>query len=89
MKIAVIGGGINGLFSSWALSKKGHKVSLYEAEQVLFKDKFIIFKASSWRYKIFRAGAFFLVAEALKDRHWWITNAPQHVKSIKLIALNI
>ena len=37
MKIAVIGGGINGLFSSWALSKKGHKVSLYEAEQVLSK----------------------------------------------------
>ena len=86
MKIAVIGGGINGLFSSWALSKKGHKVSLYEAEQVLSKTSSSSSKLLHGGLRYLEQGHFSLVAEALKDRHWWITNAPQHVKSIKLIA---
>ncbi len=86
MKIAVIGGGINGLFSSWALSKKGHKVSLYEAEQVLSKTSSSSSKLLHGGIRYLEQGHFSLVAEALKDRHWWITNAPQHVKSIKLIA---
>jgi len=86
MKIAIIGGGINGLFSSWALSKKGHEVSLFEAEQVLSKTSSSSSKLLHGGIRYLEQGHFSLVAEALKDRHWWITNAPQHVKSIKLIS---
>ena len=69
MKIAVIGGGINGLFSSWALSKKGHKVSLYEAEQVLSKTSSSSSKLLHGGIRYLEQGHFSLVAEALKDRH--------------------
>jgi len=86
MRIAIIGGGINGLFSSWSLSKKGHDVSLFEAEQVLSKTSSSSSKLLHGGIRYLEQGHFSLVAEALRDRYWWITNAPQHVKTIKLIA---
>ena len=38
MDIAVVGGGINGLFSAWELAKQGHNVTLYERNSALFSE---------------------------------------------------
>lgn len=38
MKIAIIGGGICGLYLTWKLSKKGHKVTVFERRGELGKD---------------------------------------------------
>mgnify|MGYP000583791489 CR=1 FL=1 len=37
MKVAVVGGGINGLCSAWMIAQKGHQVSLFESEHLMGK----------------------------------------------------
>ena len=43
MKIAVIGGGINGIMSAWALVKAGHDVELLE-KNTLMSQKIMLLK---------------------------------------------
>ena len=35
MKIAVIGGGINGVMTAWELCKNNHNVTLFEKERLM------------------------------------------------------
>lgn len=84
MKIAIIGGGINGLFTSWTLSREGHKIHVYEADKVLSKTSASSSKLIHGGIRYLEQGHLSLVAEALRDRHWWLQNAPEHVKPIKL-----
>ena len=37
MEIAVIGGGINGVFSAWRLASHGYEVDLFESDKLLGK----------------------------------------------------
>ena len=84
MKIAVLGGGINGVMISWELCKANHEVTLYE-KNTLMKE------TSSSSTKLLHGGLrylenyeFGLVREALKDRAWWIKSAPHIAKPIKI-----
>jgi len=84
MKIAVLGGGINGVMVSWELCKSNHDVTLYE-KNTLMKE------TSSSSTKLLHGGLrylenyeFGLVREALKDRAWWIKRAPHLAKPIKI-----
>ena len=84
MKIAVLGGGINGVMIAWELCKANHEVTLYE-KNTLMKE------TSSNSTKLLHGGLrylenyeFGLVREALKDRAWWIKSAPHLAKPIKI-----
>ena len=54
MKIAVLGGGITGLVSSYYLAKKGHRVTLIEKEKVL-GGLAVGIKGKGWKWYIERA----------------------------------
>lgn len=38
MKIAIVGAGINGLYLAWGLSKKGHKITVFEKKERIGKE---------------------------------------------------
>lgn len=86
MNIAVVGGGINGLFSAWELAKQGHKVTLYERNSALLAE------TSSASSKLLHGGLrylengeFRLVKEALRERKWWIDTVPQYTQELPLL----
>lgn len=84
MRIAIIGGGVNGLFTSWTLSKEGHKIHVYEADEVLSKTSASSSKLIHGGIRYLEQGHLSLVSEALRDRHWWLQNVPECVKPINL-----
>jgi len=83
MKIAVIGGGINGLCISWEAAKRGAQVTLFERNHLMKET-------SSHSSKLIHGGLrylenfdFKLVKEALNERAWWIENVPHLVKPLE------
>ena len=84
MNVAVIGGGTDGIMSAWELLKQGHSVTLFEKGKVMQQ-------ASSASSKLLHGGLrylenfeFRLVKEALKERQWWIQQAPHLAQPLKL-----
>ena len=83
-KIAIIGGGINGLFISWRLSKIGYEVDLYESKKVLSQTSSSSSKLLHGGIRYLEQGHLGLVRESLLDRFWWIQNAPDYSKKIQI-----
>ena len=54
MKIAILGGGRTGLTAAYYLSKKGHKITLFEKEPVL-GGLAVGFKEKGWEWSLERA----------------------------------
>ena len=84
MKIAVIGGGINGVMTAWELCKNNHEV-------ILFEKNTLISETSSASSKLLHGGLrylenyeFRLVKEALRERLWWINQAPHLAYPLKI-----
>lgn len=85
MRIAVIGGGINGIMTSWALAKAGHSVDLYEKNKLMTATSSASTKLLHGGLRYFEQGQFRLVYEALRERAWWINAAPHLASPIQLI----
>lgn len=79
IKVSIVGGGINGLSIAWRLARRGHNVSLYEAVSVLSKTSSASSKMLHGGIRYLETGQVSLVYQALKDRHWWITQAGSYV----------
>ena len=60
MSVAVIGGGINGIFSAWCLASNGYNVDLFEADKLLEKT-------SSASSKLLHGGIRYL-----GQGHFWV-----------------
>jgi len=84
LKVAIIGGGINGLFISWLLSTLGHSVELYESSKVLKQTSSSSSKLLHGGIRYLEQGHLGLVKESLLDRSWWVSNAPQFARPIKI-----
>lgn len=84
MNIAVIGGGINGIMSAWALVKQGHSVTLFEKGEVMQQTSSASSKLLHGGLRYLENFEFRLVKEALKERQWWIQQAPQLAQPLKL-----
>jgi glycerol-3-phosphate dehydrogenase len=85
MKCAVIGGGINGVMSAWALAKRGHQVDLYERGELMGATSSASTKLIHGGLRYLESGEFRLVREALRERLFWLKSAPDLVHRIELI----
>tara|TARA_B100000900_G_scaffold323590_1_gene283173 strand:- start:525 stop:1610 length:1086 start_codon:yes stop_codon:yes gene_type:complete len=84
MNIGVIGGGINGIFSAWRLASNGHSVDLYEAGKLLGKTSSASSKLLHGGIRYLEQGHISLVKESLRDRAWWLKNAPHASRPIEI-----
>src|SRR5689334_13080078 len=85
MKCAVVGGGINGVMSAWALAKRGHQVDLYERGELMGATSSASTKLIHGGLRYLEAGEFRLVREALRERLFWLNAAPDLVHKIELV----
>jgi glycerol-3-phosphate dehydrogenase len=83
-KVAVIGGGINGLFVSWQLSLQGFKVELFESGIILQQTSSASSKLLHGGIRYLEQGHFGLVRESLKDRAWWLNNVADFCHPINI-----
>lgn len=88
LKVAVIGGGINGLCIAWSLAALGVRVNLIEKKGLLSETSSASTKLLHGGLRYLEQGAFSLVNESLRERAWWLKNAP-HVTNKVAIFLPI
>ena len=84
MKIAVIGGGINGIMTAWELCKHHHDVTLFEKNTLMSQTSSASSKLLHGGLRYLENFEFRLVKEALKEREWWIAQAPQLAQPLKI-----
>jgi glycerol-3-phosphate dehydrogenase len=85
MKVAVIGGGINGVMTAWAFARRGHAVDLYEKGQLMCATSRSSSKMLHGGLRYLEHGHLGLVREALQERSWWIRQAPQLASPLELL----
>jgi glycerol-3-phosphate dehydrogenase len=76
MKIAVIGGGINGIMTAWELCKRHHDVTLFEKNTLMSQTSSASSKLLHGGLRYLENFEFRLVKEALIERQWWIKQVP-------------
>lgn len=84
MKIAVVGGGINGVFSAWRLASIGHSVELYDAGGLMGGTSSASSKLLHGGIRYLEQGHLSLVRESLRDRAWWLQHAPHATRAIEI-----
>jgi glycerol-3-phosphate dehydrogenase len=84
-QIAIIGGGINGLCSAWALAKAGYSVTLYERHQIMQATSAASTKLLHGGLRYLEQAQFRLVREALMERAWWLSQVPEITQPVELI----
>ncbi len=85
MKVAVVGGGINGVMSAWALADSGHQVALFERDEPMCATSSKSTKLVHGGLRYLEQGEIQLVREALRERTWWIERAPHLAHWIELV----
>ena len=84
MKIAVIGGGINGIMTAWELCKHHHDVTLFEKNTLMSQTSSSSSKLLHGGLRYLENFEFRLVKEALRERQWWINQAPDLAQPLKI-----
>jgi glycerol-3-phosphate dehydrogenase len=84
MKIAVIGGGINGIMTAWELCKHHHDVTLFEKSTLMSQTSSASSKLLHGGLRYLENFEFRLVKEALRERQWWIDQAPDLAQPLKI-----
>ena len=72
MKVAIIGGGINGVMSAWALALRRHAVTLFEAGELMSGTSSRSTKLLHGGLRYLEHGQLQLVQSSLKEREWWM-----------------
>ena len=85
MKIAVVGGGINGLCSAWALAEQEHSVTLFEKEKIMGQTSAASSKLLHGGLRYLEHFEFRLVKEALTERRWWLDNVKHLTRRLPII----
>ena len=84
MKIAVIGGGINGIMSAWALAQQGHVVEIFEKNTLMSQTSSASSKLLHGGLRYLENLEFRLVREGLHERQWWINQAPHLAQPLRI-----
>lgn len=85
MKVAVVGGGINGVMSAWTLALRGCAVDLFEKGELMAATSSASSKMLHGGLRYLEHGHFGLVREALRERAWWIGQAPHLARPLELL----
>jgi glycerol-3-phosphate dehydrogenase len=85
VRIAVIGGGINGLASAWQLALAGHQVELFERQALMQATSAASSKLLHGGLRYLEQGELRLVHEALQERRWWIKKAPHLTRRLPIL----
>ena len=85
MKVAVIGGGINGVMTAWAFARRGDSVDLFERGRLMSATSRSSTKMLHGGLRYLEHGRLGLVREALQERSWWIAQAPQLASPLELL----
>jgi len=83
-RIAIIGGGINGLCIGWELAKAGHEVVIFERDTIVAHTSSASSKLLHGGLRYLENGEFRLVREALRERQAWFQRAPHLAKPLQL-----
>lgn len=84
-RIAVVGGGINGVMSATALRSRGHEVVVFERDDLMRATSSASTKLLHGGLRYLEQGSFRLVREALHERNWWLAQAPHLCHPIQLL----
>lgn len=85
MKVAVIGGGINGIMTAWAFARRGDVVDLYEKGSLMSATSRASSKMLHGGLRYLEYGHLALVREALLERSWWVKQAPHLASPLELL----
>lgn len=85
MKVAVIGGGINGIMTAWELARRGCGVDLFEKDRLMSATSRASTKMLHGGLRYLEHGHFGLVREALRERSWWLKQAPELAKPLEIL----
>lgn len=84
LRIAVVGGGINGVAVAWRAAERGHEVSLYERGEFMGETSAASTKLLHGGLRYLEQGRLRLVREALTERRWWLDHAPQFTRPVDI-----
>ena len=85
VRIAVIGGGINGAGVTWELARKGYEVSLFERGRCGAQTSSATTKMIHGGLRYLEALHVGLVRESLRDRAWLLEHVPELVKPMEIL----
>ena len=85
VRIAVIGGGINGAGITWELARKGYEVTLFERGRCGAQTSSATTKMIHGGLRYLEALHIGLVRESLRDRAWLLEHLPQLVKPLEIL----
>ncbi len=84
MRVAVVGGGINGVMSAWALRQHGHEVTLFERGALMGATSGASSKLLHGGLRYLEQGDVRQVYEGLHERRWWMQHAPGLTRRVEL-----
>lgn len=84
MRIGVVGGGINGLCTAWALLQEGHEVTLFEGDGLMGETSSASTKLLHGGLRYLEHGRVRLVYESLHERNWWLRQVPDLTQPLRL-----
>jgi glycerol-3-phosphate dehydrogenase len=85
VKIAVVGGGINGAGVTWELARKGYEVTLFERGRCGAQTSSATTKMIHGGLRYLEGLHFALVRESLRDRAWLLKNLPELVRPMEIL----
>ena len=85
MRVAVVGAGINGIMSAWALADAGHRVIVFERGEAMGETSSRSSKMLHGGLRYLEHGDFGLVYEGLRERAWWLEAAPDLAHRLEII----
>jgi len=85
MTVGVVGGGINGVMSAWALARRGCQVTLFERGELMGETSSSSTKLLHGGIRYLETGQFALVREALRERRWWLDRAPHLAHPLRML----
>ena len=84
MRVAIVGGGINGVMSAWALRRRGHDVVLFERSVLMGATSAASSKLLHGGLRYLEQGDVRQVYEGLHERRWWMQRAPMLTRRVEL-----